>query len=152
MRIRPKPCNPISSNEYSTKSLDAYNATIQGIPPGDLRVSVEDISQLQRHYTKDRVMLPVALITHGYGNNGRSPVAYKTLSSSIEDRLAANGFCACTVYLLQCQYVGLAKRSYSVTYKLVVEQNSAVTGREVRALFIRLLAIGLCGLKFTTFA
>lgn len=44
-------------------------------------------------------MLPVARITDGDSNNGRSPVANESLSTCVENGLTANSFCASAVNL-----------------------------------------------------
>lgn len=50
-------------------------------------------------------MLSVTLVTDRDGNNARSPVPHKAFSTRIEDRLAADHFCTCPIYLGYCEQV-----------------------------------------------
>ena len=107
------------------------NTTIKRVPSGDLRAGLHNVGQLERHNSEDGVVLAVARIADGDCDDGGSPVADESLSTSVENRLAAN--CLGT----------------SSVDQLIVVEDGTVTGRKLISLFVSTFAARLGGLVFS---
>jgi hypothetical protein len=110
------------------------DTAIKRVPSGDLRTCLHNVGQLERHNSKDGIVLTVARITHGDSDDGRPPVANEALSTGIENGLTAD--CLGT----------------SSVDQLIVVENGTVTGRKMVTLFISALATGLGRLVFSALA
>lgn len=98
-------------------------AAVERVPPRGLRAVLQDVAQLQRHHAQDRVVLAVPLVSHRHRDHGGFPVADEPLRAGVEDGLGADGFGA------------------SAVDQLVVQQDLAVAGRQLAALFVGVLAV-----------